>query len=215
MIRILIADDHPLLRKGLRLVLTEESDFQVDEVGTIPAVREYLARRTPDVLVLDVNMPGGSGLEVLGEFTKLYPRMPILVLSVHSEEQAGVRAMLGGASGYMNKESAPEKLVEAIRKVRSGGRFVTPELAEALADYLQRPRSDQPLHETLSERELSVLKLIASGHSPSEIAKLLHLSPKTVSTYRSRILEKLKMHSTAELTRYVIENGLDEGGKPL
>lgn len=121
MIRVLVADDHPILRKGLRQILTEESDISVEEVGTIPALREYMSRQAPDVLVLDVNMPGGSGLEVLGEFLKLHPKLAILVLSVHPEEQAGVRAILGGARGYLNKEAAPERLVEAVRKLQAGG----------------------------------------------------------------------------------------------
>lgn len=208
--RVLVADDHPILRKGLRQILTDEADIVVDEVGTIPALREYMARGAPDVLVLDVNMPGGSGLEVLGEFLKLYPKMPILILSVHPEEQAGVRAMLGGAKGYLSKEAAPERLVEAVRKLRAGGRFVSPELAEAMADYLQRPDGERRPHEALSEREFAVFRLIAAGKGPSEIAEMLHLSPKTVSTYRSRILEKMHMTTNADLTRYMVEHGLDE-----
>jgi two-component system, NarL family, invasion response regulator UvrY len=208
--RVLVADDHPILRKGLRQILSEEPDIEVDEVGTIPALREYMARAAPDVLVLDVNMPGGSGLEVLSEILKLYPRLPVLVLSVHPEEQAGVRAMLSGARGYLNKEAAPERLVEAVRRLKAGGRLVSAELAEAMADYLQRPAGQRLPHETLSERELAVFKLIARGQGPSEIAASLHLSPKTVSTYRSRILEKMGMSSNADLTRYLLEHGLDE-----
>jgi DNA-binding NarL/FixJ family response regulator len=209
MIKVLIADDHPIVRKGLRQILEDEG-MSVAETGTIPATREAVAQQQLDVLVLDVNMPGGSGLELVGELSKSCPRLPVLVLSVHPEEQAGVRAMLAGARGYLNKEAAPDRLVEAVRRVCSGGRFISPELGEALADYVQRPDANRALHESLSSRELAVLKLIAAGKGPSEIGDLLHLSPKTVSTYRSRILEKMAMSTNAELTRYVVEHGLDE-----
>jgi two-component system, NarL family, invasion response regulator UvrY len=209
MLRVLIADDHPIVRKGLRQLL-EDDGFAVEEAASVPATRGAVGQQIPDVLVLDVNMPGGSGLELVAEFTKSHPRLPVLVLSVHPEEQAGVRAMFAGARGYLSKETAPERLVEAVRKVAGGGRFISPELAEALADFVQRPAGDRPLHESLSSRELSVLKLIAAGKGPSEIGELLNLSPKTVSTYRSRILEKMALSSNAELTRYVVEHGLDE-----
>lgn len=209
MIQVLIADDHPIVRKGLRQIL-EENGMSVEETASVPATRDSVSKRAPDVVVLDVNMPGGSGLELVGEFHKAFPKLPVLVLSVHAEEQAGVRAMLAGARGYLNKDAAPERLVEAVRKVHAGGRFISPELGEALADYMQRPAGDRAPHEALSVRELAVLKLIAAGKGPSDIGDLLHLSPKTVSTYRSRILEKMGLASNADLTRYVVEHALDK-----
>jgi two-component system, NarL family, invasion response regulator UvrY len=208
-IRVLIADDHPIVRKGLEMVLSEQPDFTVQGVGTLPELRAYLVRQAPDVLVLDVNMPSGSSLEMIGEIKHLHSNLPILVLSIHPEEQAGVKAIIAGAQGYLTKESAPDQLVNAIRIIRSGKKFISPELAEALANHLQRPAGNKDPHDALSERELTVLKMIAGGKSTGDIATLLNLSPKTVSTYRSRILEKLKMGSNAELTRYVMEYGLD------
>ncbi len=207
-IRVLMADDHPIVRKGLEMILSEQLDFVVHGVGTFPELRAELMHQAPDVLLLDVNMPGGSGLEMIGEAKKLYPNLPVLVLSIYSEDQFGVRAILAGASGYLTKESAPDQMVNAIKALKNGKRFISPELAEALADYVQRPDGKKERHDTLSERELSVLKMIASGMSTGDIAKSLNLSPKTVSTYRSRILEKMRLHSNADLTRYVIDNKL-------
>ena len=203
-----MADDHPIVRKGLEMILSEQLDFAVHGVGTFPELRAELMHQPPDVLLLDVNMPGGSGLEMIGEAKKLYPNLPVLVLSIYSEDQFGVRAILAGASGYLTKESAPDQMVNAIKALKNGKRFISPELAEALADYVQRPDGKKERHDTLSERELSVLKMIASGMSTGDIAKSLNLSPKTVSTYRSRILEKMRLHSNADLTRYVIDNKL-------
>lgn len=207
-IRVLMADDHPIVRKGLEMILSEQLDFAVHGVGTFPELRAELMHQAPDVLLLDVNMPGGSGLEMIGEAKKLYPNLPVLVLSIYSEDQFGVRAILAGASGYLTKESAPDQMVNAIKALKNGKRFISHELAEALADYVQRPDGKKERHDTLSERELSVLKMIASGMSTGDIAKSLNLSPKTVSTYRSRILEKMRLHSNADLTRYVIDNKL-------
>jgi two-component system, NarL family, invasion response regulator UvrY len=210
MIRVLMADDHPIVRRGLRQILSEHGEMAVDEVSTIPELRGYLGKNCPDVLVLDVNMPGGSGLEMIGEVRSLYPRLPILVLSVHPEEQAGVRAMLAGAQGYLNKDSAPESLVDAVTRLKAGGKFISAELGEALANYLQRPDDARLPHELLSEREFTVMKKLAVGQSTGDIAVELNLSPKTVSTYRTRILEKMGMASNADLTRYLIEHGLGE-----
>lgn len=210
MIRVLMADDHPIVRRGLKQIMLEEGGLTVDEVGTIPELRSYLTKQCPDVLVLDVSMPGGSGLEMLGEIRKLYPKLPVLILSAHREDQIGVRALTAGARGYLGKDAAPEKLVDAVRRLYKGGRFISPELSDALADYVQRPADGRAIHELLSARELTVLKMISAGVSTGHIAENLNLSPKSVSTYRARILEKMRMKSNAELVRYVLEHGLQE-----
>jgi DNA-binding NarL/FixJ family response regulator len=162
-----------------------------------------------DVVVLDITMPGRSGLEVLREIRKTHPKLPVLVLSMHPEGQFAVRVLKRGASGYMTKESAPEELVGAIRKVMAGGRYVSPSLAEKLATYLSRD-NQKPPQETLSDREFQVLRLIASGKTVSEIGKELSLSVKTISTYRSRILEKMGMRNNAELMHYAMQHQLIE-----
>ncbi len=211
MIRVLLADDHPVVRKGLSQIVAEHRDMVVvGEAGDGAAVLQSISRLAVDVLVLDINMPGRSGLEVLREVKQLQPRLPVLVLSVHPEDQLAVRALMAGASGYLNKDSAPEDLVKAIRKVFAGGKFVTPTLAEALVANLQMESIDTPPHKTLSDREYSVMLRIASGKAVSEIASELCLSVKTVSTYRARILEKMNMKTNADLTRYAIHNGLVE-----
>ena len=210
-IHVLMADDHPIVRRGLRQVLEEQAGMKVDEVASFPALREYLSKRCPDVLLLDINMPGGNGLEMVGELKRNYPRLPVLVLSVHPEEQAGVRAMLSGAKGYQSKGTEPENLVEAVQRLHQGGWSVSPYLSEALAGYLQQNRSSRPPHHSLSGRELTVLTFIATGKTTPQIAAQMNLSPKTVGTYRARIIEKMGIRSTAELTRYAIENGLMGG----
>ena len=211
MIQILLADDHPILRRGLRQILTEEPDLRVEEVGTIPELRAYLSRQQPDVLILDVSMPGGSGLEMLGEIKKQFPKLPVLILSAHREEQVGLRAVMAGARGFLSKEAAPEKLLEAVRRLQAGGRYLSAELSDSLADYVQRPLGGRgKAHELLSARELTVLRMISAGITTGDIAARLNLSPKSVSTYRARILEKMQMKSNAELVRYVIEHGLQE-----
>jgi DNA-binding NarL/FixJ family response regulator len=160
-----------------------------------------------DLLILDLTMPGRSGLEVLRDLKGLRPDLPVLVLSMHAEDQLGKRVLKAGASGYMNKESAPEELMKAVKKVLAGGTYVSPALAERLALDLHED-SGQPLHETLSHREFEVLRLICSGMTTSQIAEVLHLSMPTVSTYRARILEKMKLTTTAELIKYALVNRL-------
>jgi two-component system invasion response regulator UvrY len=209
-IDVLIADDHPIVRRGLKQILGAEPGITIGEVGTIPELRAKLAQQCPDVLVLDVSMPGGSGLEMLGEIRKQYPKLPVLILSAHREDQIGVRALMGGARGYLTKEAAPDKLLDAVKRLHKGGRFISAELSEALADYVQRPSDGRALHETLSARELTVLKMISAGVSTGQIAENLNLSPKSVSTYRARILEKMQMKSNAELVRYVVEHDLQD-----
>ncbi len=210
MIRILIVDDHTIVHRGLRQIVAEESDMVV--AGEARTGQEGLAlvQAQPwDLVVLDVSMPGRGGLDVLKELKQVRPKLPVLVLSMYPEEQYALRAMRLGASGYMTKESAPEELIGAIRKVVAGGRYVSASLAETLAGSLVADRQgERPLHETLSDREYHVLRLIASGKTVTEIADELALSVKTISTYRSRVLEKMCMKTNAELTHYAISNRL-------
>jgi len=177
------------------------------EAHNAQGVLDLVKARNWDVVVLDINMPGRNGLEVLKELKQERPRLPVLVLSVHPEEQYGIRVLKAGAAGFMNKESAPEELVTAIRKVIRGGKYLTPTLAERLAFRVADGSEAHP-HEKLSDRELQVLCLIASGKTVTEIAGDLSLSVKTISTYRARILEKMSMKSSAELTRYALQNHL-------
>ena len=208
MINILIADDHAIVREGLKQIVSSEPDMKVTgEAHNAQGVLDLVRDRNWDVVVLDINMPGRNGLEVLKELKRERPALPVLVLSVHPEEQYGIRVLKAGAAGYMNKESAPEELVTAIRKVIRGGKYLTPTLAERLA-FQVADGSEQHPHEKLSDRELQVLCLIASGKTVSEIAGDLSLSVKTISTYRARILEKMSMKSSAELTRYALQNHL-------
>lgn len=208
MIRILIADDHPIVRRGLKQILGEEPDLQV--LGEAPdggEVLRLLNHQEWDVLVLDINMPGRSGLEVLQDVRERQPHLPVLIMSIHSEEQVGVRALKAGAAGYLTKESAPEELVKAIRKVHMGGKYVSPALGEQLAAALQSETNRLP-HEALSNRENEILCLIASGKTATEIAEHLVLSVKTVSTYRARILQKMNLRTNAELMHYAMQHRL-------
>lgn len=208
MIRILIADDHPILRRGLKDILSRELEGAIcGEAGNAQEVVSQVQSQDWDLVILDVTMPGRSGLDVLRDLKGLRSNLPVLVLSMHPEDQLGKRVLKAGASGYMNKESAPEELIKAVRKVLAGGIYVSPALAERLATDLHGD-SGRPLHETLSDREFEVLRLIASGKSTSEIAEMLHLSAPTVSTYRARIFEKMNMTTTAELIKYAMRNRL-------
>lgn len=210
MIRIFIADDHAIVREGLKQIVTETSDMVVaDEASTGHEVLAKVFKSDYDVLILDITMPGINGLDVLKQVKSQNPRIPVLVLSIHPEEQYAVRVLRAGASGYLTKDSAPDELITAIRKVSMGGKYVTPTLAEKLASNLESG-TERSLHETLSDREYQVLCLIASGKTGTEIGEELFLSEKTVSTYRSRILEKMNMKSNAELIHYAIKHGLVE-----
>jgi len=208
MLKIFIADDHAVVRRGLRQILAETCDMAVTGEATSGLeVLDKVMGDEYDVVVLDISMPGRSGLDTLKQLKSQKPKLPVLILSMHPEEQYAVRVLRAGASGYLTKESAPDELVEAIRKVSHGGRYITSSLADKLVFDLSR-KTEKPLHETLSDREYQVLCLIASGKTAKQIAEELCLSVKTVSTYRARILEKMGMKSNAELTHYAIRNRL-------
>ena len=209
-IRILIADDHPIVRAGFKQVLSETPDLVVaDEAGNGQEVLEHLKKKKYDVVLLDISMPGKNGLEILKELKTNYPKLPVLILSIYPEEQYAIRALKAGAAGYLTKESAPHELISAIRKISAGGRYISASLAEKLATYLNVDMTKSP-HETLSDREHQVMRLIASGKTVSEIAESLNLSVKTISTYRTHILEKMKMKNNAEITQYAVQNKLVE-----
>ena len=210
MIRILIADDHAILRRGLKEILVRELEGAVcGEAEDAQQVLAQLQSQEWDVVILDITMQGRSGLDALRDLKTLHPKLPVLVLSMHPEDQYGRRVLKAGAAGYMNKESAPEELIKALRKVLAGGRYVSPALAERLAIDLSKD-TRLAAHEELSDREFEVLRMIASGRTVSQIAEELHLSVPTVSTYRARILEKMNMTTTAELMHYALRNHLVE-----
>jgi two-component system, NarL family, invasion response regulator UvrY len=210
MIRILVADDHAVVREGVKRIVTDTSDLVVAaEAGQSQEVLSKVAARTCDVVLLDISMPGRSGLEILQQLKRAHPALPVLVFSVHPENQYALRAFKAGASGYLTKDSIPEELVTAIRKVVRGGRYVSPSLAEHLVLEVTTG-SDKPPHASLSDREYQVLCLLASGKTVTEIAKELSLSVKTVSTHRSRILAKMHMKTNAELMHYAIRHRLVE-----
>jgi two-component system invasion response regulator UvrY len=207
-IRILVADDHPILRRGLQEILVRELDDAIcGEAGNAQQVLSEVQSQQWDLVILDVTMPGRSGLDILRDLRRLRPTLPVLVLSMHPEDQLGKRALRAGASGYMNKESAPEELIKGVRKVLEGRVYVSPALAEQLAVDL-RENAGRPLHETLSEREFEVLRMLALGKTVTEIAEELHLSLATVSTHRAHILTKMNMTTTASLIRYALYNRL-------
>lgn len=210
MIRILIADDHPIVRRGVKQLLAEEPDFTVlGEARDAPEVLQLARQHEWDVLVLDLNMPGRSGLELLHEVKERWPKRAVLVLSMYPEDQFAVRVLKAGAAGYLNKESAPEELVKAIRKIQSGGKYVSPFLAEHMARILEQG-AEGPSHAALTDREFQVLRLLASGLTVSQIADQLALGVKTISTYRTRLLEKMNLHNNAELMGYALRHGLVE-----
>ncbi|MEX2116526.1 MAG: response regulator transcription factor [Bacteroidota bacterium] len=210
MYRVLVADDHGVVRRGISQILEETSDFRAAaEATNAEELLEHLGKGKWDALILDLNMPGRGGLDVLKDIHRRWPRLPVLVLSMHDERQFAPRVIKAGASGYMNKESAPNELVKALRKIVTGGKYVSGAVAETLASDLQQSQSSQP-HELLSDREFEVLRLIASGKTVSQIAVQISLSVKTVSTYRQRLMEKMGMKTNAQLTRYAFENKLVE-----
>jgi DNA-binding NarL/FixJ family response regulator len=202
MTRILIADDHPIIRHGIRQILSSAPDLQVaGETGCGRDLLEQARAVEHDAVVLDLSMPDTDGLDVLKQLKRERPRIPVVVLTIHSEDHYGIRSLRAGASGYLTKEAAGEELVAAVRKVAAGERYITGRIAERLVTQLSAP-IDRPLHEALSDREFQVLRLLATGKSTREIAVALSLSVKTVSTYRARLLEKMRMKSIAELAAY-------------
>jgi len=209
-IRVLIADDHAIVRRGLIEILRRGlKDVVCGEAENAQQTLVQVQGHDWDLVILDVTMPGRSGVDVLADLKRMRSQLPVVVLSMHSEDQYGKRVLRAGASGYMNKDSAPEELIKAIRRVLAGGRYVSPALAEVLASDLGR-KGDQPLHERLSDRELEVLRLMGSGKSISQIAEVLHLSVTTVSTYRARILEKMGLKTTGELMNYALRHHLTD-----
>jgi DNA-binding NarL/FixJ family response regulator len=209
-IKIVIADDHAIVREGLKQIVAEEKDMQVcGEAENAASLMELLKKEKWSIVVLDINMPGKSGLEALKDIKQLYPDLPVLILSMFSEDQYGLRAIKAGASGYLKKVSATTELVVAIRKIVSGRKYINPVLAEKLADNFGDDK-DNLLHEKLSDREYQIMCNIALGKSAEEIAEELSLSINTIYTYRNRILEKMSMKSNVELTQYAIQNKLIE-----
>jgi two-component system, NarL family, invasion response regulator UvrY len=208
MVRVVIADDHAIVRQGLIHILSGVSGITVTgEAVDGQQALEQIRSQPCDVLVLDLSMPGRSGFDILRELKHEHPELPVLVLSIHSEEQFAVRILKAGASGYLTKESAPDELVQAIRKVAGGGKYISPNLAEALAFELEDGSSGPP-HESLSDREFQVMRMMALGKTATEIADELSLSVKTISTYRARILEKMNLKNNSEIIRYAIDNHL-------
>ena len=208
MLRILIADDHAIVRRGLKQLLLEEYPSAV--IGEVSDTEDLLKEVIGDgwdIVICDMNMPGRSGLDALGQIKQVSPNLPVLIMSMYPEEQYALRVLKAGASGYLEKESIHDNVIKAIQTVKLGKKFITPTIAERLADAFHNTNNKQP-HELLSDREFDVFKLIASGKSVSDIASQLSLSTTTVSTYRSRILEKMGIKSNADLTRYALEKKL-------
>ena len=206
--KVIIADDHSIVRKGLRQILLEEYPFaQVAEAANAEELIKMTMTGTWDVVITDLSMPGRSGLDALRQIRDAHPKLPVLVLSMHPEDQYAIRVLKAGASGYLNKDTAQEELIQAMRRVLVGKKYISSKVAEQMADVLEN-NNNNLLHESLSDREFDVLKMLAAGKSVSEIAASLSLSSTTVSTYRARILEKMKMKSNADLTRYALENKL-------
>lgn len=206
--RILIADDHAILRKGLKEILLEEyPSAHIEEVGDADTLFKKTLNSEWDVIITDLSMPGRSGLEALREIKQYSPKIPVLVLSIYPEDQYATRVLKAGASGYINKDTAPTELVKAVQRVLQGRKYITNSIAEKLANNLSMD-TDKAAHELLTDREFDVMKLLASGKPVLEIAKILSLSPTTISTYRARILEKMSLKNNSDLTRYALNNGL-------
>ena len=208
MLKILLADDHAVVRQGVKQIIAEAfSQVTFGEAQNVPELLNLIVREYWNIVVLDLAMPGGNGLEALKKIKHSHPDLPVLILSMFPEDQYAVRAIRAGAAGYLNKESAPEELVLAIRKVLHGGEYISASVADELVVHA-RNEDDQPIHKHLSDREYQVLCLIASGKEVKEISSELGLSAKTISTYRARLLEKMNMKTNAELTHYAMQNGL-------
>jgi two-component system invasion response regulator UvrY len=207
-LRILIADDHAIIRRGLKQILLEEYPSAiVEEVNDAEGVIKKTGSDEWDIIISDLSMPGRSGLDVVQHVKQNFPKLPVLILSIHPEEQYAIRALKAGAAGYLSKDAATEELVKAVQRVLQGRKYISPAIAEKMADELDLDASKPP-HEVLSDREFDVFKMIAAGKTVSEIAEQLSLSITTVSTYRARIMVKMDMKNNAELTRYGLENKL-------
>jgi len=208
MIKIIIADDHPIVRAGMKQIISEDSDLMVaDEASDGHMLLNKIRKEDFNVVILDITMPRMDGLDVLKQLKIEKPKIPVIVLSIHPEDQYALRVLKAGASGYVTKASAPDELINAIRKVCRGGKYISPSIAEKLAFQLNSNFKEMP-HEALSDREYQVLCMLASGKTVTEIADKLALSVKTVSTYRARILEKMDMKNNAELIHYAVQNKL-------
>jgi two-component system, NarL family, invasion response regulator UvrY len=208
MLKILIADDHAIVREGLKQILADVPDMVVaGEAASGNQVLEMIRKERWDLVLLDITMPGGNGLDTLKQLKKEKPDLPVLMLSMYPEEQYAIRSIKAGVSGYLTKESAPEELIAAIRKVAQGGKYISASLSEKLATYLETD-ADKPLHELLSDREYEVVLMIAAGKTVSQIAEELSLSVKTISTNRTRALRKMGMSNNSEITYYAMKHGL-------
>lgn len=208
MIRLLIVDDHTIVRHGLRQVVSESADIEVAaEAGSSAEAVRLLRENTYDMVLLDISLPDKNGIETLKQIKRDKPELPVIMLSMHGEDEFGVRALKAGASGYVHKQNAHDQLETAIRQVASGRRYISPDLAEELARSIGESSEKRP-HELLSDREFDTLRMLASGKSLTEIAESLSISPKTVSVYRTRLLEKMKLKNNAEIAHYAIKNGL-------
>ena len=208
MIRVLIADDHTIVRRGVKQLLAVQPGVEVvAEASDGTEALNRLRENKVDVVILDISMPGRSGLDTLKELKRLYPTISVVVLSMHPLDQYAVRVLRAGALAYITKESAPEELLQAVQKAYRGGRYITADLAELLADYVEKGDTEEP-HKLLTDREFEVMLMIASGKGVSEIARELNISVKTVSTYKGRIVEKTGLASNSEITRYSIERYL-------
>lgn len=208
MIKVMITDDHAIVRQGLKKILSETEDISVTgEAETGFQAIQLVRQKSFNVMLLDISLPDRSGIEILKQIKKEYPDLAVLMLSMHNESEFAIRALKAGAAGYLNKQSAPAQLVKAIRQVAAGQKYITPALAMELANAISDD-SDRPLHETLSDREYQTLCLIAIGKGLTEISEELCLSPKTISVYRSRLMQKLKLTNNSELIRYAIKHQL-------
>lgn len=208
MLRVLIADDHPVVRQGVKQILTEELELeQFGEARNAREVLDNVSRKKWDILILDINLPDMNGLEILRQLKKIHPDLPVLVLTVFDEDQIAIRVLKAGAAGFVTKETMPNELIAAVKKIHSGGRYVSPSLAEKLVFNIYA-EDEKPIHHRLSNREYQVICLIAAGKSVKQIAEELYLSIQTIRTYRTRILEKMEMKTDAELIHYSIQHGL-------
>jgi two-component system, NarL family, invasion response regulator UvrY len=210
MVELLIIDDHTIVRHGLRQVVSDATDIQVSaEAGSSAEAIRLLRDRSFDIVLLDISLPDKNGIETLKQIKRDKPLLPVIMLTMHAEDEFGVRAMKAGASGYVSKQNAHEQLVTAIRQVAAGRRYISPDLAEELARSIGESTDKLP-HELLSDREFETLRMLAGGQSLGEVAEKLSISPKTVSVYRTRLLEKMKLKNNAELATYAVKNGLIE-----